>query len=272
MQVKLGCMTRPWAGYPLERALEGIARAGFKYTAYVGQHLKKPTYTYDSSEKELNALKAKVDGFGLTSVAAWAGDPLHYGEEGMRKHVAAAAVLGLEYLILSSPYLAEEKRTNPDMTVDDEFAAIVEPVLEEAAAANLELHVKPHMGEFGAGPGLARLAEKIGHPNFGVSYDPGNIHFYEGLRSETDLPFVGKHVKSLCVKDHKGAQREANFPNPGDGDVKWEEVWRLLSEASFNGYAVVELLDGAGDTEVDESAAKVRERLVGWVKGAGGKL
>lgn len=270
MNVKAGCMTRPWAKYSFERALEGIARAGYVYTAYVGQHGGRPAYTLESRSSELAALRSKVESFGLKAVAAWAGDPLNYGVEGMRRHVEMAGELGLEYLILSSPYA--KQRRSPELPIGDEFISIVEPVLERADALGVSLHVKPHMGEHGTGPGLAALAKKVGHPRFGVSYDPGNIHYYEGLRADEDVKRVADQVRSVCVKDHRGAQRENNFPTPGDGDVRWEPIWQSLSQAGFRGYALVELLGGSEAEEIDREAVKARERLAAWVRGAGGVL
>lgn len=263
-------MTRPWAQYSLERALEGIARAGYAYTAYVGQHDKKASYTLESTSSEIQALRKKVESFGLKAVAAWAGDPLRYGTEGMRRHVELAGELGLRHLILSSPYAKE--RQSPELTIDEEFAAIVEPVLDLAESVGVGLHVKPHMGEFGTGPGLAALSKRMNHPRFGVSYDPGNIHFYEGLRADEDVKSVAAEVHSICVKDHKGEQRENNFPTPGEGDVNWGPVWQSLSGADFDGFALVELLGGTSDTEIDAAAATARRRIQEWVEAAGGKL
>ncbi len=270
LQVKAGCMTRPWTAYSLERALEGIARAGYKYTAYVGQHDKRASYTLESTDEEARALRKKVEGFGLKAVAAWAGDPLRYGEQGMRRHVELAGELGLAHLILSSPYAKE--RQSPELTIDEEFAAIVEPVLDLAESLGVGLHVKPHMGEFGAGPGLAALSKRINHPCFGVSYDPGNIHFYEGLRADEDVTSVADQVRSICIKDHKGAQRENNFPTPGEGDVNWGPIWQSLSSANFEGFALVEVLGRTQAEEIDQAAATTLQRIKEWVEAAEGAM
>lgn len=271
MRVTTGCMTRPWSGYTLDRALEGIARAGYKYTAYVGQHEGQASYTLQSTDAEVEALRKRVEGFGLQAVAAWAGDPLNYGSEGMRRHVELAGVLGLKFLILSSPY--STKRQRPDLTVDEEFATIVEPVLDLAESLGVGLHVKPHMGEFGTGPGLAALARRIDHPLFGVSYDPGNIHYYEGLRADEDVQDAAPYVRSMCVKDHRGAQRENDFPTPGEGDVNWPPIWQALAGANFEGFALVEVLGPKDGAEaIDQAAETVRRRLVEWVEAAGGTV
>jgi hypothetical protein len=38
---QLACMTLPYANFPLERALKGIASAGYKYVAWGTTHQKK---------------------------------------------------------------------------------------------------------------------------------------------------------------------------------------------------------------------------------------
>ena len=39
---QLGCMTLPYAAFPLERALEGIRKAGYEYVAWGTTHENAP--------------------------------------------------------------------------------------------------------------------------------------------------------------------------------------------------------------------------------------
>lgn len=273
MEVKLGCMLRPYGKYPVARALEGIAKAGFRYTAFLGKVADGGAYNLKTPIEEPLALKKQMESFGLKAVTAWASDPLGYGEEGMRRHVEIAQELELEYLLLSSPY-AGQKGPNPPSheEVKSKFLAIVEAVLPQCEKTNLRLDVKPHMGPYGAGLGLFELAETISHRCFGVAYDPGNIRYYEGLTPEEDLLKVAERVTSICVKDHKGAQRESCFPNPGDGDVQWPVIFSHLKDVNFRGYALIEVMQGETAEELDATGALVRERLTDWITAAGGKV
>lgn len=264
-------MTRPWMHHSVEKAFEGIARAGFKYTAYVGKHAGSESVTLDTPTERLKELRRQSEAAGLKAVTCWAGDPLKYGQAGLKRYLEMAGELGLEFLILSSPYAKE--RNNPELSVEEEFISIVTPLLDLADSLGVGMHVKPHMGEMGTGAGLAKLARTIGHPRFGVSYDPGNIQFYEGLRADEDVKDVAGEVLSICVKDHKGAQRENNFPAPGDGDVTWEPIWQALSGADFTGYALIERLGPSEeDGTVEHVADQIRQRMAAWVKAAGGTV
>lgn len=254
-------MLRPYNKLSLERGLEGIKAAGFKYTAY----LPNTYFDGDTSDQQLLKLRSKVEGFGVRAVTAWGGDITRRSPEHFQTLVRQCGVLGLEYLIVSSPYNSkEENRTQTEL--GDAFLRIIEPAFRHMENANVRIDVKPHMGPYGTGPGLAELAKRVNHPLFGVSYDPGNMRYYEGLEPKTDLPTVVSHVRSLCVKDHSGGQMEPSFPNAGDGDVDWVDVFNQLSQAGFSGYALVEVLEGSSAEELDASARTVYERLGGWAK------
>jgi sugar phosphate isomerase/epimerase len=271
VEIKLGCMTRPYGQYPVERALEGIARAGFRYTAFLGHHPNGGAYNLDTPMAETQALKRKMESFGLKPVTAWAGNPLQYGIDGMRRHVAIAHQLGLEYLILSSPYVGKNTAQSAEELKND-FLSIIEAVLGDCEAARLRLDAKPHMGPYGTGPGLLELVTTLNHPCFGVSYDPGNVHFYEGLVPEEDLVPVATRVTSLCVKDHQGPERHNCFPTPGDGDVQWPRIFQLLVQGGFKGYALIEVMTEENAEALDAAGARVRERLTQWIRDAGGNV
>jgi len=272
LEVKLGCMTRPYAKYAVERAFEGIARAGYKYTAFLGAHPDGGAYDLDTPLSQSIALRKRMASFGLTPVTAWAGNPVQYGVEGMRRHVEIAAELGLEYIIISSPYLGKNESLS-QAEVKSRFISVVEPVLPLCAQVGVRLDIKPHMGPYGQGAGLRELATAIDHPCFGISYDPGNIHYYEGLVPENDLDPVAEMITSLCVKDHKGAAWENNFPTPGDnGDVDWPHIFKLLGKGNFSGYALIEVMTEENDTALDNAGIRVRARLETWITEAGGKV
>ncbi|MGI6083089.1 MAG: sugar phosphate isomerase/epimerase family protein [Limnochordia bacterium] len=273
MEVKLGCMLRPYAKYPVARALEGIARAGYRYTAFLGKCPDGGAYSLDTPLEESLALKKQMESFGIKPVTAWASDPLSYGPEGMRRHVAIAQELELEYLLLSSPY-AGQKGPNPlsQEETKSKFISIIESVLPECEKTNLRLDVKPHMGPYGTGPGLFELAETIDHPCFGVSYDPGNIRYYEGLVPEEDVVVAAPRVTSICIKDHEGPQRNSSFPNPGEGDVNWSRIFAVLKESGFRGYALIEVMQGETAEALDATGTLVRQRLTEWIAAAGGQV
>lgn len=274
MQVKLGCMTRPWGGdVPIERALEGIAKAGYKFTAFLGRHPGYWFYEYLlQPEEQINALKRTMDSFGLKVVTAWGGNPIHYGVEGMRKTADRAAELGLEYVILSSPYVYSNQPQLNDEELLEKFKEAIVPVLPRLEETGVRFDVKPHMGHYGTGAGLCELVEHIDHPMLGVSYDPGNIRYYEGIDPNEDLKDVAHRVTSLCIKDHQGPAKALKFPVPGQGDVNWSTIFGTLSAAGFNGYALIEAFDGESPEAVDAAVVQARHDLTRWIEETGGSV
>ena len=171
--------------------------------------------------------------------------------------LAIAAYLALpacdDRLLLPEDELAEKYRV---------FFDEVAQVMDYAAERNLELMLKPHTGLSATGKECVASAEKVNHPNFRIWYDPGNVSFYEGVRPEGDIVQVAKYMSGMCVKDHKGARAEANFPTPGDGDVDWVRIFSTLKDSGFDGPCIVETVGAKTAEEADVQAVRVREFLM----------
>ncbi len=80
-----------------------------------------------------------------------------------------------------------------------------------------------------------------------------------------------RHVRAVCIKDHRGPQFNGDFPIPGEGDVDHAQVFRSLLEAGFSGPCLVERANGTvrGDDmpldEIDASLGKAKTYLEGAV-------
>ena len=61
--------------------------------------------------------------------------------------------------------------------------------------------LKPHGGGSGASEEILRCMEKVGHANFKVWYDAGNIIYYTGKDPLAELEPVVKYVTGFCAKD-----------------------------------------------------------------------
>ena len=58
-QFQIACMTLPYSQFPLQRALEGIARSGFKYVAWGTRHLEGPNRQVSLMELDAKPAEAK---------------------------------------------------------------------------------------------------------------------------------------------------------------------------------------------------------------------
>ncbi len=259
--------------YSIERAYEGIAKAGYRYTAYLGQHPGIRYHDYLEQPKEqVDVYRRSLESHGLKAVTAWGGNPIAYGLEGLLQRIDRAKELDLEYIILSSPYVGgKEADEVTSEELRDRFLRAVVPALPRLEEAGIRLDIKPHMGLYGTGAGLAALVSAVGHPLVGVSYDPGNIHYYEDKVATEDLPDVAHKVTSVCVKDHQKPPTEPRFPTPGRGDVDWPAVFSNLAKVNFQGYALIEVMTEDSAESLDQAAIETRQNLEAWIKAAGGE-
>ena len=85
---QIGCMTLPYAQFPLARALEGIHAAGFKYVVWGTSHLespgeRKPLIAVDAPPIEAKRKADRCRSMGLTPVMLFSTVQLEIG----RAHV-----------------------------------------------------------------------------------------------------------------------------------------------------------------------------------------
>lgn len=264
MACKVGCFTRLWRDVELEDALKRAAKAGFRYVGVLGS---KGVPTPESPASEVRELKRMIEDNGLKFVTSWAHMPGTGDAEPFKRHLDIIAELGGVGQLMAGPW--PYKKFPDELLPEDELAEKyrvffdeVAQVMDYAAERNLELMLKPHTGLSATGKECVASAEKVNHPNFRIWYDPGNVSFYEGVRPEGDIVQVAKYMSGMCVKDHKGARAEANFPTPGDGDVDWVRIFSTLKDSGFDGPCIVETVGAKTAEEADVQAVRVREFLM----------
>ena len=107
------------------------------------------------------------------------------------------------------------------------------------------LSVKPHGGSNATGAQCRKIIEMVGHKNFGIWYDPGNIFFYsDGKVDPVDDVPGGRPDRG---HEHQGFQAPKEvMVTPGTGKVNFREVLARARKGGFTrGPLVVECLDRA---------------------------
>ena len=126
--------------------------------------------------------------------------------------------------------------------------------------------LKPHGGLNSTGPQCRKIIERVGHRNFRLWYDPGNIFYYSDgqLDPVQDAESVDGIVKGMCVKDYQHP-KDVEI-NPGTGKVNFPEVISRLKKGGFkSGPMLIECLK-KGDLESLQREAKVaRQSLESWL-------
>jgi len=127
--------------------------------------------------------------------------------------------------------------------------------------------VKPHGGLNATGPQCRRAIERVGHRNFRLWYDPGNIYFYSDGRLDPvdDAATVDGLVVGMCVKDYVHPRKVD--VTPGTGRVDFRRVFARLNKGGFTrGPLIVETLTPGDLPTLLAEARKARAFVEGLVR------
>jgi len=278
MEAKIGCFTLGWRKYPFAEALKSIKAAGFGYVGVWPEH-------EDDAQLDLDAGGGAGAGAGkeLAKVIADAGlkPSVLFGrvcpldDESERKfklRIDQALELGVDEVLSIAPWPYSKgidvKRPEAEWAEEvDRFYKHLAPVAKHAEDVGMMLAYKPHTGLTATAVECSALVERAGSPSVKISYDPGNVSYYEGVDPAVDVATIAAETVSVCIKDHVGDRGNPDFPNPGKGEVDFESMFRTLHEHGFTGPATVEKLAGDGPEELAASAAECFEFLNGLIPG-----
>ncbi|MCX6905686.1 MAG: sugar phosphate isomerase/epimerase [Verrucomicrobia bacterium] len=261
---QLGCYTRPWDQFEYRVALDAIAEAGFKYAGIMTAKGKSwVIITVDSTPEEVAAIAAEVKQRALKTLSIYGGDfpvakSVAAGIAGLKKLIDHCAICACPNLLLGGT--TDEKLVQP-------YYKVVAECCDYAASRGVGLSIKPHGGQNATGPQCRKIITQVGHKNFRLWYDPGNIYYYSDgkLDPVADAATVDGLVAGMSVKDFK-PPKEVRV-TPGTGLVNFREVFARLKKGGFTaGPLVVECLDGGDARHITDEARKARqfvEELVG---------
>lgn len=279
--VQLSCMTYVYQHYNMERALEGISKAGFKYAAIGLPHEKQ----HIPDENDPNAaadMKKLFEQYGVEPnmlISTKSLSPAQPMELAI-KRLDLAKSLGIKEVFTLGTFgynkFPDEPRTPKEMApLNKKFVDKVRLICHEAEKRELIISVKPHTGNTATANELKQLIQEINSPVFKVSYDPGNVRFYEGIDTVEDYKAIIDETVSFIAKDHQGARANNMFPVPGEGEVDFLSMFKLMKLRDYNGPVIVERVDedakaGMIDAAVlDDRISRARMKLVSVLEQAG---
>jgi sugar phosphate isomerase/epimerase len=258
---QLGCYTRPWDQFEYRVALDGIAEAGFKYAGIMTAKGKSwVIVNVDSTPEEVAAVNEEVKKRGLKTLSIYGGDfpvakSLESGIAGLKKLIDHCAICACPNLLLGG---------TGDVKLVQSYYKVVGECCGYAASKGVGLSIKPHGGQNATGPQCRRIIEQVGHRNFRLWYDPGNVYYYSDgkLDPVDDSATVNGLVVGMSVKDFKPPKEV--LVTPGTGQVRFSEVFDRLKRGGFtHGPLVVECLERGDAAHVTAEAKKARHFLEG---------
>lgn len=254
----IGCFNRPWRDWGYDAALDGMKAAGYRWTGLLTASPKEgEIFTASAATPEyLDALKKKIAARGLKAnmCALRLKNTLALAEviADTRKQIDNAKTLGVEYALTFGEAKPERYA---------QFYQVMSDIAAYAHERGIKLVMKPHGGGSGSSREILAALKTVGHPNFKIWYDAGNILFYTGKDPVAELDPIVEHVTGFCAKDCD-KQRGEVMIQLGAGKVDFAGVFKKLKAAGFNGPIMLEGCQvGATAAETTENARANREFL-----------
>jgi sugar phosphate isomerase/epimerase len=124
-----------------------------------------------------------------------------------------------------------------------------------AQERKIKLVMKPHGGGSGSSEEIVTAIKTVGHANFKIWYDAGNIIYYTGKDPVEELKPILQHVTGFCAKDCSVAIDAGGKRKPdvmiqfGAGKVDFTAVFKAMKAGGFNGPIMVECCKIAATAE-----------------------
>ncbi len=222
---QVACTTYVYRRFPLRRALEGIAGAGFRFVAWGTEHREAdgrstPVMPPDAHPSVAAALAKRCRSMGLEPVMLFSTIyPEHQdGLTVLRRRIQQAEAARIPQ-VLTFGHIEKDGR--------DRWRERFRLLGPEARKAGVTIVIKQHGGESGTGDACARFTRELGESHVKVNYDAGNVMDYLNIDPIPDLRSCLDEVRSFCIKDHRNSPKDEDC-GPGFGEI---DHYRLLDPA-----------------------------------------
>lgn len=249
-------------GYPADTALQRLSRVGFSCLDMAFDYCTKPDHPLmgEAWREWAREVRLLADSLGVRYTHAHAGGNAASRGIATLRCFEACRILGIRYLVIHPLHMHE----GSIIADDDEFIKInadairgLLPYAEENGVTVLSENllwgssIRPDV--------IARLVERVGHPNFAWCFDTGHAHC-QGIPL-TCLRELSTVPVSLHVQDNSGRLGRDEHLIPGDGTIDWKEFLDLLLEIGYCGELVLEAHHQSLDAADEERESVLSELL-----------
>ena len=213
---QLAGMTLPYAAHPMERALEGIKRAGYDYVAWGVNHKDalgrtKPALAVDALASDAAALARRCRDMGLDPVMMFSTVNLEVPaalDAHLRRIEQAAAA--------KIPFLLTFGKTTPGEY--ETFVGNLKRMAPAARKAGVMVVIKQHGGNTATGADCARIVREVADEGVKICYDAGNVLDYENNDPIADIQTCWRDIRAFNIKDHRNTPKDEDC-GPGFGEI-----------------------------------------------------
>lgn len=256
------CMTLPYRNYSFERALEGIKQAGYDHVAWGTQHRdssgnSQPVLDETAPPRQAAELAKRCRNMGLEPVQMFSTVYPDHDDavELLTNRIKQAAAAKLDYVLIFGP----TNGGDPKLWIE-RFKQLA-PVAEDN---NVTLAIKQHGGRTtGTGQALSKIINEVNHPNIWMSYDAGNVLWYEDVNPIDDIQTCTELIRAFCLKDCRSWPSKTTS-GPGFGEI---DHYRLFAPVAFTGKTITLTYENifASYTGMPDSAEDI-DQLAGQSK------
>jgi sugar phosphate isomerase/epimerase len=269
-QFRIACMTLPYAQFELDRALQGIRTAGYRFVAWGTTHKGPegkavPIVAPDAPPGKARDLASKCWDLGLEPLLMFSGiypeapDAVEVFQNRIRQAAAAhiPQVLTFGHTEGSQRQVWVERFKQLGPMARDNGVMIV---------------VKQHGGNTGTGAVCAEIIREVADEGVKVNFDAGNVMDYLRIDPIADIRKCADEIRSFCIKDHRTFPKDEDC-GPGLGEI---DHYRLLHPVAFTGLTMPLCCENISapalprptdPSEVDALARRAREFLELVIRG-----
>ena len=229
-EFQLACMTLPYSGFPLKRALTGIATAGYRFVAWGTTHQESPggkripVMPTNASPEKARELASECRDLGLEPLMMFS-TVYPEADDGMSvltQRIKQAASAGIGQVLTFGHTQGGHRKLWVDR-----FRQLG-PIARDHGVLVV---VKQHGGSTGTGQACAEIIREVDDDGIRVNYDAGNVMDYLNVDPIPDIQKCADVVRSFCMKDHRNWPQDQDC-GPGFGEI---DHYRLLHPVAFTG-------------------------------------
>jgi sugar phosphate isomerase/epimerase len=252
----IGCFNRPWTKWSFDETLKAVQAAGYSTIGLLTRTKADPFIAADATAEYLEGLKRTLAASGLAvnmgALRSRYDVPLEATVMELQKEIDNAAFLGLKYVMTFGV---------DDPAQFDRYFQSMGAAAAHGAEKGVQVVMKPHGGSSGASDEILAAMKRVGHPNFKIWYDAGNIIHYTGKDPVEELKPVAHHVTGFCAKDCAEPKGDVMIQF-GAGKVDFAGVFKVLKSAGFDGPIMVECCAVAETPEATAANARANREFL----------
>ncbi len=224
---QIACMTLPYSAFPLERALEGIKAAGYRYVAWGTTHdesgKRVPVLAGDADPEKARELAKRCRDMGLEPVMMFGPSP--ESMDAFKHRLRQAGAAGVAQVLTMGNTKGNDRKV---------WVRNFKELGPMARKLGVMIVVKQHGGNTGTGAALGEIVREVDDAHVKVSYDAGNVMDYHKMDPLPDIRKCAGEVHSFCIKDHRVFPKDEDC-GPGLGEI---DHYRLLAPVAFTGLTI----------------------------------